>query len=203
MCIYITHIPSLNVMHGNSNTHITHSLCTYKGLLYCNVCGSRGGKWGFQHLSKQCVPPSQYGLTSLRAIKDGRLPPNLTAWPDDERIIDRPPCQGSKPICQKSKSARATSYQGVTIKRPVPIFSAPVTENVTAPFLSTVRSNPTTNVLPVLPDYLQNIQDLLDLHNDGEPVVWPFGLSALTAPKAISDYLTQRTSHQKRIPVYL
>ncbi len=178
----------ISIHHGNNNTHYSHSLCTYRGLLYCNVCGSRGGKWGFQHLSRQCVPPTQYGLASLKAIRDGRLPPNLPEWPEDEGLIDRPLCQQSKP---------SKSFQGLRIKRPVSIFSTPAAEEVRASPLPTVPSTPSTNVILVLPDYLKNIQDLIDLHNAGEPVIWPAGLSALTASTAISDYLRNQGTFQE------
>ena len=75
-------IPYEEVHIGNKSTHHSHSLFRFKGLVYCNKCGTRGST-KLHKLGSQCQPPTQYGEDSLKALRAGRLPPNCTAWPAD------------------------------------------------------------------------------------------------------------------------
>ena len=67
---------------GNKFTHISHQLNKYRGLVYCRRCGCRAGSAVLRNLSERCKPPTSYGTLSIKALQDGRLPPNLSAWPD-------------------------------------------------------------------------------------------------------------------------
>ena len=65
---------------GRQVVHHTHYVCMFKGLLFCSKCGSRGpGK--LVHLALPCLPPTSHGLSVLKAISLGRLPPGLRVWP--------------------------------------------------------------------------------------------------------------------------
>ena len=68
---------------GNQAVSFTHSLRTFKGLLYCAKCGaiSQGSVLG--KLAKTCTPPSTYGLRNIRNLNRGILPHGLTQWPCD------------------------------------------------------------------------------------------------------------------------
>ncbi len=73
---------------GNSNTHNSHQLYKYRGLIYCNkcVCKSRGAK--LVNLSRLCLPPAPtYGKPALKALQQGMKPPGLTKWPDSVLVI--------------------------------------------------------------------------------------------------------------------
>ena len=67
---------------GHASTHVSHSLYKYRGLIYCNKCGNRGELNKLRKLSRQCLPPTQYGLASLSALAIGKAPPHLTEWPE-------------------------------------------------------------------------------------------------------------------------
>ena len=69
---------------GRSISHHTHALHTYRGLIFCNKCGSRAADNQLRNLRKVCTPPATkyaYGAVALAALRAGKYPPNLTAWP--------------------------------------------------------------------------------------------------------------------------
>ena len=68
---------------GNQFVHFTHELKNHKGFLYCCKCGCRATTL-IRLLSKPCSPPGSYGDRTLKCIKEDRLPPGLSCWPDDE-----------------------------------------------------------------------------------------------------------------------
>ena len=77
-------IPLTQSIHiKSSTTHVTHKLYIFKGLVYCNVCGTRASSSGLRDLSRPCHPPTSYGKQSLVALNKGKTPPNLTVWPCD------------------------------------------------------------------------------------------------------------------------
>ena len=79
--------PICHSIHFNrQNSHSSHSLYTYRGLVYCNKCGCRA-LTQLRKLGHPCEPPLNpysYGSISLAAIRAGKLPPNLTQWPLSE-----------------------------------------------------------------------------------------------------------------------
>ena len=85
------HIPSSNrptpienhMIHvGNQNIHSTHKLSVHRGLVYCSKCGCRKGTF-IKNLARACEPPRSYGMGTLQAIAQDRLPPQLDNWPDE------------------------------------------------------------------------------------------------------------------------
>ena len=76
-------LPFEEIHIGNKFTHISHQLMEYRGLVYCRKCGCRSARAVLRNLGSKCSVPSQtYGVPSLKALREGRLPPGLTGWPD-------------------------------------------------------------------------------------------------------------------------
>ena len=73
-------IPYDQVHLGNKDTHSTHKLYTLRGLMYCKKCGARSAT-RLNKLSRVCEPPSDAGVAALAALSQGKLPPNMNAWP--------------------------------------------------------------------------------------------------------------------------
>ena len=65
---------------GKQVSHVSHQLYEYKGLLYCNKCGTRGIV-KFHLLAEKCGAPQPMGQATLRNISLDKLPPGLRAWP--------------------------------------------------------------------------------------------------------------------------
>jgi len=68
---------------GNSNTHSSHELYSYRGLVYCNKCGVRAGTAQIRLLAKPCSVMGDYGKQVLKCINNDKLPTGLDNWPDD------------------------------------------------------------------------------------------------------------------------
>ena len=73
---------------GRSNVHYSHCPYTFKGLVYCNNCGCYTQRRKVQRLARPCIPPTQWGLRNLAALREGRLPPKVTSWPCDAPLTD-------------------------------------------------------------------------------------------------------------------
>ncbi len=67
---------------GRRTIHHSHSIHTFRGLIYCNNCGMRSST-ELHNLNKQCMPPTEYGMQTKLALSNGKLPPKLTRWPDE------------------------------------------------------------------------------------------------------------------------
>ena len=74
------HLPYELIHIGNRVVHHTHELMSFKGLVYCKRCGTRGTNQ-LRKLAVECEPPTQYGKQSLAKLAGGKLPPNMTRWP--------------------------------------------------------------------------------------------------------------------------
>ena len=57
---------------------------------------------------------------------------------------------------------------------------------------SAMKTKPKTPPQPQLPSYLSNLQDLLELEELGEPVIWPDGLSAIQAKNLLKQHEEER-----------
>ena len=76
--------PLTDVCHiGNSVSHISHQLYSYRGLIYCNKCGSFAGSSRLVNLARACEPPTDTGLRVLTSIAEGNMPHGVTMWPHD------------------------------------------------------------------------------------------------------------------------
>ena len=75
-----TFLPYESIHKGNKVAHHTNTLMVFKGLVYCNKCGCRGTDQLIK-LSWEFNPPTTYGLMSLKALRQGKLPPNCPGWP--------------------------------------------------------------------------------------------------------------------------
>ena len=67
---------------GNQISHPSHKLHSYRGVIYCNSCGTRAGRNQIRRLAKQCEPPSEAGKGFLQKISGGLFPPGYEQWPD-------------------------------------------------------------------------------------------------------------------------
>ena len=68
-------VPLSSLLHiGNSSVHSSHKLQMFKGLVYCNRCGSRATHH-LRRLAFPCRPPGKHGRMTLKCIREGRLPP--------------------------------------------------------------------------------------------------------------------------------
>ena len=83
----------LELLHiGNLSIHHTHKINTFKGLIYCRVCGARAGTFaaGFlKLLAKPCTFPGSYGKDNMKRLSEGRLPRGVPFWPI-ETVSDLP-----------------------------------------------------------------------------------------------------------------
>ena len=77
----------LSLHRGNSNTHISHEIFSFRGLIYCNRCGARAGKKQFRLLAKPCTTITAYGEHVLNSIRNNKLPTGLNIWPEEEMQI--------------------------------------------------------------------------------------------------------------------
>ena len=66
---------------GHKIAHVSHKLMIFRNLVYCNRCGMRGTNQ-LRKLSRVCAPPTEYGRESLQRLNQGKLPPNMSSWPD-------------------------------------------------------------------------------------------------------------------------
>ena len=66
-------IPYEEIHLGNRVTHISHSLFKFRGIVFCNKCGTKGSA-KLHKLSSPCLPPTQYGISNLKALRAGKLP---------------------------------------------------------------------------------------------------------------------------------
>ena len=70
---------------GHLSTHPSHSLTVYRGMLFCNKCGSRGIV-KLRNLARQCEAPGTAGVALLRAINNNKLPNGVDEWPNPALI---------------------------------------------------------------------------------------------------------------------
>ena len=76
------HIAFDHVHIGNLDVDFSHELMSFKGIVYCNKCGSISQQSKLGKLASPCLPPSQAGLNNLKLLKSGRPPVNVNAWPE-------------------------------------------------------------------------------------------------------------------------
>jgi hypothetical protein len=69
---------------GNADTHSSHTLFSFRGLIYCNRCGARAGASQVRLLAKPCDAPGQHRNQVLKCINCNNLPNGVLKWPDDE-----------------------------------------------------------------------------------------------------------------------
>ena len=83
----------LELLHiGNQSIHHSHRINTFRGLVYCRVCGARAGSTatGFlKLLAKPCTLPGTYGKDNIKRLSEGRLPRGVKCWPIDT-VTDLP-----------------------------------------------------------------------------------------------------------------
>ena len=68
---------------GHQVTHSTHKLKIFRGFVFCGRCGARSVSKSHK-LARPCEPPTSYGKSILAALSEGRLPPNMTEWPNTD-----------------------------------------------------------------------------------------------------------------------
>ncbi len=172
---------------GNTCAHVSHSLYIFKGLIFCFKCGVRAGSFGMKGMPKPCAPPTEYGAQSIAALRQCKKPPNLTSWPSEQTGLQSD-TGGNK--CIKYKHSRGTFRSGISVSfpRPVPLVCSTPPPSVCASAPQPqLPIDPCRANCPIdLPEYYSTLSDLLELHDAGEPVVWPDGLTAGLAKCAIN-----------------
>ena len=177
-----------NILHiGNQTAHHSHKLLIYKGLVYCNKCGMRGVH-KFHNLSRQCNPPTTYGKVTKEAVAQGKLPPLMTHWPDEQQ----PPA--AKKVTRAAKQQVTSSrriglpYPGEPIAPINPVL-LPIGFRVQTPLRREREIGDThpPNPYPLVPAN-NPLVDLVELHAVGEKVVWPVGYNAIIASRFLEDY---------------
>ncbi len=155
--------------------------------MYCNKCGSRNVALGLKNLSGPCSPSSGYSLASLMALKEGKLPHNLDHWPDE------PPKSNPTDVVTRHGGVKR---QGGPLPNTKRVFKQPVVAHLVAVVSS--HHTLTQHAIPVSLSphqvYLGNLQDMLDLEDAGEKVVWPNDLSYEQAKQLLPDenYVSMR-----------
>ncbi len=149
------------------------------------------------NLSKQCTPPTAYGLATKNALAQGKLPPKVYVWPDEpaaRQVAGVRRQQGEKK--EVSRKPRGIPYPGEPIiaspqvasehgqsLRPLSAEAAnPSSDGVTA-----LHAPPLPFSIPIHP-LQNNLQDLIDLDAVGERVCWPCGLNPHSAKRYVEDY---------------
>ena len=75
----------LDTIHmGNQVTHASHSIKSYRALIYCSKCGCYANMRELRALAEPCLPPTFSGRRVLRYIKEGKPPYGMCRWPDEE-----------------------------------------------------------------------------------------------------------------------
>jgi hypothetical protein len=130
---------ALELLHvGNKSIHHSHQMNTFRGLVYCRVCGARVGKSaaGFLRLlAKPCTCPGDYGKDNKKRLVEGRLPRGVKTWPCDD-IVD----------VQTAKRVRA---------KPLSDFETKVLED--HPGLTTVEAKVVASTLLRCADYAASL----------------------------------------------
>ena len=78
----------MSLHRGNNNTHSSHELCSYRGLVYCSKCGARAGANQFRLLAHKCEAITSYGEQVLKRIARDKYPTGITIWPDEVVNLD-------------------------------------------------------------------------------------------------------------------
>ena len=61
----------------------SHAIRVYRGLIFCNKCGSISRYSKLGNLATICEPPKEYGKGNLSRLSKGLLPINVDSWPSD------------------------------------------------------------------------------------------------------------------------
>ena len=67
--------------------HVSHRLKTYKGVSFCQGCGSLVVKRLGPRLRAQCGAPCAAGRRNLRALCSDRVPVGMSSWPDPTNVV--------------------------------------------------------------------------------------------------------------------
>ena len=75
-----TPLPFEHVHVGKLDVHVSHVLCVFRGIFFCNKCGSVSKRTKLGYLAQQCSAPTQAGKNNLDRIRSNR-PPLTMEWP--------------------------------------------------------------------------------------------------------------------------
>ncbi len=139
-------------------------------------------------MAKPCEPPTEYGTSSLSAIRAGKIQltntvPNHTLSKHRGRHsfnLKGIPYPGEAAF--SSESGVPTNMGSSNVRRTVP-----PSPNIAVDSSSPSSTLPLLYNIPVFPLRF-NLPDLLDLERCGEKVVWPVGFSAVKAAAFMADY---------------
>ena len=73
-------LPYEHVHVGKLDVHESHYLCVFRGVIFCNKCGSVSKRTKLGYLARKCEPPTQAGKNNLDRIRRNRPPINME-WP--------------------------------------------------------------------------------------------------------------------------
>ena len=74
---------------GGRNTHPTHHICIFRGVIFCTRCGGIGVV-KITSLHEQCMPGAlnSHRKQNLDRLARGLLPKGVTRWPQED--VNRP-----------------------------------------------------------------------------------------------------------------
>ena len=74
---------------GNNVPNSSHELCSFKGIVYCNICGAYSTK-KCRLLNAQCkLHPTIFSERALGKLKSGVLPSDNASWPKPHNCVMR------------------------------------------------------------------------------------------------------------------
>jgi hypothetical protein len=80
-----------SVLIGNNVPNSSHELCSFKGIVYCNICGAYSTK-KCRLLNAQCkLHPTIFSERALGKLKAGALPSDNARWPKPHNCVMRTP----------------------------------------------------------------------------------------------------------------
>ncbi len=134
-------------------------------------------------MSRPCAPPTEYGKQSIAALKRCCKPPNLTDWPAElTESGNARPAANLVPVKGPMGKGIVLSF----VRNRLAQAPAPKPAGETQGGLLHTSGLPTKiDHTPSLPVYIQNLIELLELKEAGEPVVLPDGLTTFSAAQLI------------------
>ena len=163
------------------STHPSHSLILKDGVYLCVACGFKA-QFKIHKLSLSCnFTKSDYGRANEKKAEAGTL---------------------SEVPAFSATSRRGTfsTGAGITIQRPVPRLSSTIATlppSAPPPPQHPLRVRDPYSSLPL---FYQNLQDLVELEEAGEAVIWPPGLDRVSATVAIKEALQSGNVEHMHFP---
>ena len=67
---------TFNIDFSGRSIHVSHRMYVYRGVYYCNKCGSYA-RHKVRKLNSECLKPTQAGIKFLKDIDEGKVPEGI------------------------------------------------------------------------------------------------------------------------------